>query len=199
MEAPSQEQEPEPMEQDQPASPVQQQQQQQEQPQEPIQEQQQQPAPSTTPVVASRIERPVIPSRTERPVKSRIFSQALGDVLNNGSRSERSSRSRIRSRSRSRSPPRQSHRYDRSDRASRHERTVEDRNVFSRIGNAKNEERPSVFDRLGGSRANQIKSELSSHEEREVRREPKRERCKYWPTCSKGKQCPFFHPTRICP
>lgn len=148
-------------------------------------------APKTTPTVASKIERP----------KNRIFSQALGDVLNNGARTDRSQRTKVADRSRSRSPSRQSNRYDRSDRASRHERSSEQQSssndVFSRIGNVKSEERPSVFDRLGGSKASQIKSQISN-EEGEPRKEVKRERCKYWPTCSKGNQCTFIHPTRVC-
>jgi hypothetical protein len=109
-------------------------------------------------------------------------------------RPERPSRIRKESRSRSRSPERQERRYDRSDRASRHEPSSESSDVFSRIGNAKTEERPSVFDRLGGAKPSQ---DNSTHEEpRRPRKE--KERCKYWPSCQKGKQCTYFHPSRIC-
>ncbi|CAO0798851.1 unnamed protein product [Mucor circinelloides] len=133
---------------------------------------------------------------SERP-KSRMFSQALGGVLTNDSkRTDYASRGRRsdRSRSRSRSPERRSTRYERPERTSRHEDNDarKSNDVFSRIGNAKGKssDRPSVFDRLGGSKPIDIP---------ERRHESKQERCKYWPNCKNGDNCTFFHPTSVCP
>lgn len=137
---------------------------------------------------------------TDRP-KNRIFSQALGSVLNNNTkRSDFSQRSTIsrrsdRSRSRSRSPERRSSRYERHERTSRHEQQRDEKDtrrsgdVFSRIGNAKSDDRRSVFDRLGGSKPIEIP---------ERQHDSKNERCKYWPNCKNGDECIYFHPTTIC-
>lgn len=139
---------------------------------------------------------------TDRP-KSRIFSQALGGVLNNNNRPERSSdrytapRRGNRSRSRSRSPERHTTRPERrrDQREIRRGDRRDDRqsgDVFSRIGNAsRDDERPSVFDRLGGSRP------VIVHEQQIDSK--KEERCKYWPTCKNGDDCPYVHPTTVCP
>ncbi|GAN07372.1 hypothetical protein MAM1_0158d06869 [Mucor ambiguus] len=133
---------------------------------------------------------------TERP-KSRMFSQALGGVLTNDSkRTDYSSTRRRsdRSRSRSRSPERRSTRYERPERISRHDdqNSRKSNDVFSRIGHAKGKsgDRPSVFDRLGGSKPIDIP---------ESRHNNKQERCKYWPNCKNGDNCTFVHPTSICP
>ncbi|CAO3617358.1 unnamed protein product [Mucor fragilis] len=139
---------------------------------------------------------------TERP-KSRMFSQALGGALTNDSkRTDYSSTRRRsdRSRSRSRSPERRSARYERPERTSRHEdkRPRRSNDVFSRIGNARGNsgsgsgsgDRPSVFDRLGGSKPIDIP---------ERHHDNKQERCKYWPNCKNGDDCTFVHPTSICP
>ncbi|CEP15231.1 hypothetical protein [Parasitella parasitica] len=136
---------------------------------------------------------------TDKP-KGRIFSQALGVALNNDRRRSdfstrfTSTRRSERSRSRSRSPERRFSRNGRQDRTSRHDQSHEkdsrrSGNVFSRIGNAKSEERPSVFDRLGGSKPNN---------DPERQNDSKKERCKYWPNCKNGDECIYFHPTTIC-
>lgn len=53
------------------------------------------------------------------------------------------------------------------------------------------EERPSVFDRLGGAKPIPITRNKD---------EPaKKERCKYWPNCKNGEECIYFHPTTVCP
>ncbi|KAI8142187.1 hypothetical protein BJV82DRAFT_615871 [Fennellomyces sp. T-0311] len=129
--------------------------------------------------------------------RNRIFAQAIGDVSRgaNGA-SARSTRSRSRSpdsrrRVRERSPSRSSRNGD-YNRGS-----TSPRSVVSRLGpsngrqvqitssNGSPNSRPSVFDRLGGA-----KPAASSH---------KVERCKYWPSCSQGESCQFFHPKTICP
>jgi hypothetical protein len=140
---------------------------------------------------------------TDRP-KSRIFSQALGGVLNNNSQSERSStrftasRRADRSRSRSRSPERRTFRSERrrDQRDVRHEQRDDRRsgNIFSRIGNAsRDEERPSVFDRLGGSKP------ITVHQQTHQSDNKNEERCKYWPSCKNGDDCIYVHPTTVCP
>lgn len=42
----------------------------------------------------------------------------------------------------------------------------------------------SVFDRLGAAKPITGK---------------KQERCKYWPMCNQGDNCPYFHPKTVCP
>ncbi|KAL9543963.1 hypothetical protein MBANPS3_007867 [Mucor bainieri] len=161
----------------------------------PMQSQQQEQQPSeeqNTEALQQQKER----ADTEKP-KSRMFSQALGGALTNDSkRTDYSSTRRRsdRSRSRSRSPERRSTRYERPERTSRHEDrdTRKPNDVFSRIGNArgKSGDRPSVFDRLGGSKPVDIPERHHNN---------KQERCKYWPNCMHGDNCTFVHPTSICP
>ncbi|KAI9480685.1 MAG: hypothetical protein EXX96DRAFT_563761 [Benjaminiella poitrasii] len=145
---------------------------------------------------------------TEKP-KSRIFSQALGSVLNNDKRSltqsthsyqSRRDSDRYRDRhhrDRSRSPDRRFSRVDRYERSPSRERRSGDRDedrrgdVFSRIGNTRKEDRPSVFDRLGISKPQIEKDETKTN--------TKTERCKYWPACKNGDDCIYFHPTTVCP
>ncbi|RCH92682.1 hypothetical protein CU098_008943 [Rhizopus stolonifer] len=121
--------------------------------------------------------------------KNRIFSRALGHALNNNT--SNSDRPRLtssgsphrldRSRSRSRSPVRHSTRYERD--SSRHDRRHDHRE-------SRQEDRPSVFDRLGTSKPIPKPSPVTE--------ETKKERCKYWPTCKNGKECPYFHPSKVC-
>ncbi|KAI8348030.1 hypothetical protein EDC96DRAFT_313110 [Choanephora cucurbitarum] len=143
------------------------------------------------------------PMETSEPPKNRIFSRALGRALNNDSRSEPSRRyqsSRREDRSRSRSPIRSSTRYERDNHRYTSERRHDTRDsqrsgdVFSRVGPQENSQsdRPSVFDRLGGSKPVVIPP-------RSLDEPKKKERCKYWPACKNGKECPFFHPTKMCP
>lgn len=158
-----------------------------------LEQQQQQQQQNTSSQQTDRME-------TDKP-KNRIFSQALGGVLNNNTkRSDFSQRSTIsrrsdRSRSRSRSPERRSSRYERHERTSRHEQQRDEQgtrrsgDVFSRIGTAKSDDRRSVFDRLGGSKP--IETPERQHDS-------KNERCKYWPNCKNGDECIYFHPTTIC-
>ncbi|KAI8061217.1 hypothetical protein BDF21DRAFT_134883 [Thamnidium elegans] len=161
-----------------------------------------------------------IAPRTAKPDReNRMFSKAIGSVIGHVNRNERSSqprrnehpRTRSHSRSRSpvrqssRSPVRQSSRYEHERQSSRYEdrrsgRYEEDHNksssILSRLGNSNtnsraDEERPSVFDRLGGAKPITITQN---------KQEPaKKERCKYWPNCKNGEECIYFHPTTVCP
>lgn len=47
---------------------------------------------------------------------------------------------------------------------------------------------PSVFDRLGIKKPEPPRNLKS-----------KQARCKYWPTCDQGDECPYFHPDTLCP
>ncbi|GAA5804250.1 hypothetical protein HPULCUR_009737 [Helicostylum pulchrum] len=160
------------------------------------------------------------PDRENR-IFSKAIGSVIGHVNRNerSSQPRRSERSRTRSRSRSpvrrssrspvrhssRSPARQSSRYEHERQSSRYEdrrsgRYEEDRNksgsILSRLGNSNtnsrsDEERPSVFDRLGGAKPIPITRNKD---------EPaKKERCKYWPNCKNGEECIYFHPTTVCP
>ncbi|KAG2211817.1 hypothetical protein INT47_004503 [Mucor saturninus] len=145
---------------------------------------------------------------------NRMFSKAIGSVIGHGNRSERSyhqghsEHSRARSRSpvrrSSRSPGRDSSRYEQDRYSSRHDdqrpsRQEDDRNkasIFSRVGRSststvdREDDRPSVFDRLGGAKP--IIAAQTKHDS-------KKERCKYWPNCKNGDECVYFHPTTVCP
>ncbi|KAI9270647.1 hypothetical protein BDA99DRAFT_502356 [Phascolomyces articulosus] len=122
---------------------------------------------------------------------NRIFAQAIGSINGTTQRTRRSrSRSpevRPRSRDRERSPFRND-RDDRGhDRNGRPHRSSNGRQVQILDSNgAQQESRPSVFDRLGGT-ARSVKSSQQA------------ERCKYWPSCSQGEKCSYFHPKTICP
>ncbi|RCH91141.1 hypothetical protein CU097_011124 [Rhizopus azygosporus] len=124
---------------------------------------------------------------------SRIFSKAIGSALNltpERSSRERFTQERRRERSRSPSPdPKRPRTMLRDDRHKNEESKSND--VFSRLGGSSStkEVRPSVFDRLG------TVNDVPAPKEENT----KSQRCKYWPTCKNGEDCPFFHPTTVCP
>jgi hypothetical protein len=51
--------------------------------------------------------------------------------------------------------------------------------------------------------SNTNKRTVTSQQEREAivneAKGQKRIRCTFWPQCTKGAECPFFHPTKLCP
>lgn len=142
---------------------------------------------------------------------SRIFSKAIGSALNLAP--ERSSRERFtqeRRRERSQSPspdPKRPRTMLRDDSHKNEESRSND--VFSRLGGSSSTKegkcgkwqiicrhkvliivvRLSVFDRLG------TVNDVPTPKEENT----KSQRCKYWPTCKNGEDCPFFHPTTVCP
>ncbi|KAI8379283.1 uncharacterized protein BYT42DRAFT_568316 [Radiomyces spectabilis] len=131
-------------------------------------------------------------SKTEN--RNRIFAQAIGDVNKEMAPSRFTSTSQRRAvdRSRSRSPERRQHRPSYREDDNRDER----RDVFSRLGNSRRHDRQqedpevsmstNVFDRLGTTQP----AVNSPHPQ---------ERCKFWPSCANGEQCPYFHPKTLCP
>ncbi|KAI9317150.1 hypothetical protein BX666DRAFT_1942647 [Dichotomocladium elegans] len=162
------------------------------------------PPPSCTPTATSDTI-PAAPSSTSldtpasvhkpKAQPNRIFAQAIGDVSRtskgqppapSGSVTRRHTE-----RSRSRSPELRGRQRDRSPDRSE----SPSNNVLSRLGNhngrqvsivsdGKSDGRSSVFNRLGSTKP------IAS---------PKKERCKFWPSCNKGEQCNDFHPKTICP
>lgn len=157
----------------------------------------------------------IAPKTARADRQNRMFTKAIGSVIGNHEKPERARSPpppRRSSRSRSRSPIRQTSRYSsdrqtsrRDDRFSRRQddgrgdRHEEDRsrsnNIFSRLGgssaqnNNKSEgDKPSVFDRLGGSRPAPKPTQSTSQE-----------RCKYWPNCKNGEGCIYVHPSTVCP
>ncbi|KAF7721265.1 hypothetical protein EC973_004992 [Apophysomyces ossiformis] len=141
----------------------------------------------------------IAPKTTRPERKNRIFAQALEGVTKNvGSASTPSSRPsspparRRVDRSRSRSPDR---RRERPSYRNREPAPVADSagdGVFSRLGHVSRphsgqEERKSVFNRLGGTKP-RTTGDIKAPE-----------RCKYWPSCKNGEACPYFHPKTVCP
>ncbi|KAI8993350.1 hypothetical protein BDB01DRAFT_832177 [Pilobolus umbonatus] len=143
------------------------------------------------PEIIQETEKMDITPKVIRPNRdNRIFTQAIGEVMNNDRhpvenkptshslpQRNKSPRSRSRSRSPSRNTQRPSYRAEKS--------------IKSRLGpqpsSDNTRERPSVFDRLGKvSKATEIKS-------------TKNERCKYWPNCKNGDECTYYHPSTVCP
>ncbi|CAO3695592.1 unnamed protein product [Rhizopus stolonifer] len=127
----------------------------------------------------------------------RIFSRAIGNALNPNKerhpRERQFSPIRYRSRSRSRSPENNSHRViSREDRYI-HEDGKSSSRIHPRVGgssdNSSKDGRRSVFDRLGT--VNSVPAQIEE--------DTKVQRCKYWPTCKNGEQCPYFHPSAVCP
>ncbi|KAI8977456.1 hypothetical protein BDF20DRAFT_874976 [Mycotypha africana] len=117
-------------------------------------------------------------------------------------------------------------RYEQRDGRLDSHRTVQILPRNARDDGSSKGERPSVFDRLGPrSTARQLDNSRNvESDDQHVRYERSqleqaeevqsmdtdthmekptvhniKERCKYWPTCKNGENCPYFHPTRICP
>ncbi|KAJ8654374.1 hypothetical protein O0I10_009942 [Lichtheimia ornata] len=143
---------------------------------------------NSTPVKSA----PAAPQQqTSSPKPNRIFAQAIGG-LNGGSPS--SSRREQRERSRSRSPePRERRPRQRTpERPRASSPSSSSFTILSRLGRsndrqvsvASSDARPSVFDRLGAAKPSSTQTA---------------NRCKYWPACNQGEQCPYFHPKTICP
>ncbi|KAG2228259.1 hypothetical protein INT45_011051, partial [Circinella minor] len=135
---------------------------------------------------------------TNKPRGNRIFAHAIGSI-NGSTQNIRRSRSRSRSpevrprgRDRERSPYRKNIEDRLHDPNGRHQqqRSINGRQVqiLDSNGTQKQNSRPSVFDRLGGTTR-----PVSSTTQQPV------ERCKYWPSCSQGEKCIYFHPKTICP
>ncbi|KAI9494816.1 hypothetical protein BDB00DRAFT_817181 [Zychaea mexicana] len=126
-----------------------------------------------------------------RPRGNRIFAQAIGNLNGSTQHNSRVNRSRSRSpeqqrrgQERERSPYRNGH-DDRGRGQGINQRLSSGRQVQFVESNGKQDSRPSVFDRLGTSRPSTATQ--------------KAERCKYWPSCSQGESCVYFHPKTICP
>ncbi|KAM3583041.1 hypothetical protein VKS41_004796 [Umbelopsis sp. WA50703] len=142
-----------------------------------------------------------------KPLQTRMFLQALRrakadqDVEQKGAK--RASR-------RSASPQRKPRSYDRSrsrsptrERPSRRYRDREDNDrasVFSRLGKNGNGRQSDRSISIVGSAKQSVFDRLGSQPVIEAEKKDKKERvrCTFWPNCSKGEDCPFWHPRTLC-